>query len=232
MNATKKVEPKKLPSEIYEQLEAIVGPDWISEDRAVVEGYSRGGYVPTEILPKHMKDPTVLPACIVLSGTTEEVQAIVRLCSRYQVPITPYTNGQGFAVPTAPGTVCIHFVRMDKVLEINEDNMTATLQPYVSYNVLQAEAMKKGMWNGGVPLATGICKVASQFAGFGVWQTDLKYSTLSRNIVSVKMVLPDGDILVTGSAGQPGTENFWEDSPGPDIVGLARSSFGTLGIVT
>ena len=234
MNSAKvaKVEPKKLLPEVYKQLEAIVGPDWISKDRAIVEGYSRGLMVPTEILPKHAKDPTVLPACIILPGTTEEVQAIVRLCNRYEVPITPYTNGQMFVTPTTPGTVCIHFARMDRILEINEKNMTATLQPYVSYNVLQAEAMKKGMWNGGTPLATGICKVSSQFAGAGIWQTDLKYGTLSRNIVSVKMVLPDGDILVTGSAGQPGTENFWEYSPGPDIIGLTRSSLGTLGLVT
>jgi len=227
---SKKVEPEKLRREVYQALENIVGPEWISEDRAIVEGYSRGTYIAGEILPKHMKDKTVLPACIVLPGTTEEVQAIVRVCNRREVPVVPYTNGQLGSLATIPGTLCMHFVRMDRI-DIDEENMTATLQPYVSYNQLQADAMKKGLWNGGCPLATGITKLASQYSVAGIWQTDLKYATLNRNILSVKMVLSNGDMLVTGSAGQAGSEDFWEYSPGPDIMGFTRSSLGTTGIV-
>ena len=227
-----KVEPQKLPREVYQELENIVTSVWISEDRANIEGYSRGIVMPTEILPKHMKDKTVLPACIVLPENSEQVQAVVRVCNRNKVPVLPYTNGQLGSVASVPGTLCIHFARMDKIVSINEENMTATLQPYVSYQQLQAAAMKKGLWNGGCPLATGITRVASQFAGAGIWQTDLKYGTLSRNIISVKMVMPNGDLLITGSAGQAGAEDFCEYSPGPDIIGFARSSLGTIGIVT
>jgi len=227
-----KVEPEKLPREVFKTLESIVGPDYITEDRAVVEGYSRGLVIPGEILPKHMKEKTVLPAAIILPETTEEVQAIIRVASRNGIPVVPYTNGQLGSLGTIPGTLCIHMARMDKIININEENMTATLQPYVSYHQLQAETMKKGLWNGGCPLATGITKLASQFVGAGIWQTDLKYGTLSRNVISIKMILSDGDIMVTGSAGQSGAEDFWEFSPGPDIIGLARSSLGTMGILT
>jgi hypothetical protein len=231
--SAKKVEPKRLPRETYQKLEAIVGPDWISEDRAVIECYSKGGHGPTDILPKHMKNPGVIPACVILPESTEEVQAIVRICNRYEVPLFPATNIQSASMATLPGSVCIHFSRMDKVLEINEEDMTAVVQPYASYDKLQSEAMKKGLWNGGCIIAGGTCKIASQFNTYaGMWQSDLKYGGINRNVVSVKEVLSDGELLITGSAGQPATEDFCEFSPGPDLIGLARGSLGTFGLVT
>ena len=84
-------------------------------------------------------------------------------------------------------------------MRIDEDNMSARLGAYADYGQLQAEAMKKGLWNGGTPLATTLCKLSSQSAFVGVWQTDHKYGTLSRNIISIKVVMPDGEILETGS---------------------------------
>ncbi len=112
---------------------------------------------------------------------------------------------------------------MNRVVGIDTQNMSATLEPYVDYAQLQAEAMKRGLWNGGTPLATTLCKLSSQFAFAGLWQTDLKYGLFNRNIVSVKMVLPDGDILETGSRCMPRAGDFWEYGPGPDLMGLQRS---------
>jgi len=60
----------------------------------------------------------------------------------------------------------------------------------------------------------------------------LKYGLFSRNIVSVKMVLPDGEILTTGSRCIPKAGDFWEYGPGPDLMGLQRAGVGTNGIVT
>jgi hypothetical protein len=121
---------------------------------------------------------------------------------------------------------------MNKVLEVNEDTMTARLQAYADYAQLQADAMKKGLWNGGTPLATTLCKLSSQSAFAGVWQTDHKFGTLSRNIISIKVVLPTGDVLVTGSDAVSGMDTFWEYGPGPDLFSLVRGSGGTTGIVT
>ena len=79
---------------------------------------------------------------------------------------------------------------MNRIIHIDTQNMSATLEPYVDYGQLQAETMKRGLWNGGSPLATSLCKMASQFAFAGLWQTDLKYGLLNRNIVSVMDVVP------------------------------------------
>jgi hypothetical protein len=228
-----KVIQKKLPREVYNALKEVVGEQWIYEQRSVVETYSKPSLEAGIFIKKHEKDPQVLPSCVVLPSSTEEIQAIVKICNRYKIPFVPFTNGQVFSNPTNQSpTLIIHFSKMNRIIHIDIDNMTATLEPYVDYAQLQAETMKLGLWNGGSPLATSLCKLSSQFAFAGLWQTDLKYGLLNRNIVSVKMVLPDGEILLTGSRCLPKAGDFWEYGPGPDLLGLQRAGVGTSGIVT
>lgn len=230
----KKCIPSKLPPEVYKALEDIVGTGYISDDRSVVECYSKFSVDAGGTLKKHAKDPSNIPACIVLPGSTEEVQAIMRVCNRFKVPVIPFTNGMiSFNGPTTPEpTICVHVSRMNRVLEIDEDNMTARLGAFADYAQVQAEAMKKGLWNGGSPLATTLCKLSSQSSFAGIWQTDHKFGTLSRNIVSIKLVTPTGDILITGSDTVSGIDTFWEYGPGPDLFSLVRGSGGTAGIIT
>lgn len=230
----KKIVPSKLPREAFQALVDTLGAEWVSEDRAVTETYSHFSVDSAGILKKHLKDPTGIPACIVLPQSTEEVQAIMRIANRFKIQVIPFTNGMiSFNGPTTPlPTICVHVSRMNRVLEIDEENMTATLQAYADYGQLQADAMKKGLWNGGTPLATTLCKLSSQAAFAGIWQTDLKYGTLNRNIISAKVVLPTGDILITGSDTVSGSNCLWEYGPGPDLLSMVRGSAGTTGIIT
>ena len=185
MEADKKVEPLSLSPEIYQSLEDIVGKEYITQDRAILETYSRFSIDIAGLLKKHAKDPSNIPACVVLPSTTEEVQAIVRLANKHKIPFVPFTNGQlGIAnYPTKPiPTICIHFSRMNKILGINTNTMSAKIQPYVDYGQLQADAMKVGLWNGGTPLSTSLCKISSQAILAGLFQTSMKYGTIGKNI--------------------------------------------------
>ncbi len=226
--------PAKLTPEVYKALEDIVGTEYVSEDRAVVECYSKFSVDSSGALKKHAKDPSNIPACIVLPANTREVQAVVHVCNRFKVQFIAFSNGMiSFSGPTTPEpTVCVHTSRMNRVLEIDENNLTARLEAFADYAQLQADAMKRGLWNGGSPLATTLCKLSSQSAFAGIWQTDHKYGTLSRNIVSIKLVTPTGDILITGSDTVSGMDTFWEYGPGPDLFSLVRGSGGTTGIIT
>jgi len=235
MNAPIKVEPRYLPSEVYRALEEIVGKEHITQDRAILETYSKFSVDIASYLKKHAKDPSTIPACVILPSTTEEIQAIVRVANTYKVPFVPFTNGQlGIAsCPTTPQpTIVIHFSRMNQILEINSKTMTARVQPYVDYAQLQAEAMKVGLWNGGTPLATTLCKISSQAILAGLFQTSMKYGTMGKNVISFTLVLPNAEILKTGSCTVDGISDFWEYAPGPDLYGLFRGSSGTLGIIT
>lgn len=229
----KKIIPHKLDPFIYKELEQIVGAEWISQDRAILETYSKLSLDAEGFLKKYHKDPSSLPACVVLPAGTDEVQSIVRLANRYRIAFIPFTNGQAFSAPPRDvPTICIHLSRMHRVLSISRDNMTATLEPYADYGQLLAEAAKVGLWNGGTPLATTVCKLSSQAAFAGIWQTSKKYGLLDRNIISFTVVLPTGDILKTGSLSVPEAEDFWDWGPGPDLIGLIRTSAGTTGIIT
>ena len=232
MNDTRMI-PNRVEPEVYQALENIVGSAWISQDRAVVEAYSKLSLDAEGFLKKHHKDPSNIHACIVLPGSTGEVQSIVRVANRYRVPLVPFTNGQAISSPTfnVP-TICVHLSRMNRVLEVNEENMTATLEPFADYAQLMAEAAKVGLWNGGTPLATTLCKLASQAAFAGIWQTSKKYGLLDRNLVSLTVVLPTGEILRTGARAISEAEDFWDYGPGPDLLGIIRTSAGTTGIIT
>ncbi|MBN2105886.1 MAG: FAD-binding oxidoreductase [Deltaproteobacteria bacterium] len=228
----KKIIPAELPSEVYRELEAIVGKDWITRDRAILETYSKLSIEGKTTLQKHMKDPTSLHACIVLPATVEEVQAVVRTANKYKVPFIPFTNGQMLCTPTnAKPTICIHLSRMNRVLSIDEDNMTASVEAYADYGQVLADAAKVGLWNGGTPLSTTLCKISSQAAFAGIWQTSKKYGLLDRNIISLTMVLPTGEIFKTGANAIAGVKDFWEYAPGPDLFSLVRGSLGTAGII-
>jgi glycolate oxidase len=236
MNQTQsknRIPQNKLDAEIYKILEGIVGSEWISDDRAICETYSKYSIEALAFLKKHLKDGSFIPACVVLPHTVEEIKSIVRVLNRYKVPFSPFTNGQMLSGPTSPAsTVLIHLSRMRNILDIDEENLTMTVEPYVDYSMVQAEAMKRGLWNGGTPLSTSLTKMSSQFAFAGLWQTDLKYSNLGRNVVGVEMVLPDGEILKTGSSCLPNAGMFYECGPGPDLHGILRSSLATTGIIT
>ncbi len=229
----KRIVPAKLPIDVYKAFERIVGKEWISQDRLILETYSKLSIEGRTYLQKHMKDPSSLPACVILPGSTEEIQKIMRVANEYKVPYVPFTNGQMLCTPTTPEpTLCIHLSRMNRVLSIDEENMTATLEAYADYGQLLADASKVGLWNGGTPLSTTLCKLSSQAAFAGIWQTSKKYGLLGRNIISLTVVLSTGEIVKTGSGTIEGVKDFWEYGPGPDLFGIFRGSLGTSGIIT
>lgn len=129
------------PKITYRALEDVVGPEFVSNDPAICIAYSRGGYG-MGVYDRAKK----LPGCVILPKDTEEIQAIVRIANRYKIPYIPVsTYFISFCTPLRSNTIMMHFKRMDR-LEIDEKNMSALVQPYVTYSQLQIEAMKRGLF--------------------------------------------------------------------------------------
>ena len=78
-----KMIPNRVPPEVYQALESVVGPQWVSQDRAIIECYSKLSIDAEGFIKKHLKDPSSIPACVVLPGNTEEVQGVVRIAGGY-----------------------------------------------------------------------------------------------------------------------------------------------------
>jgi len=214
---------------IYEQLVNILGPRYVSDDPGVIEAYARERQA-ASYTTKGRSEFVVLP------GSTEDVQKILRLANRYNFPFSVMSCGLlglCFAVEGIPYWCQVDLKRMDK-LEIDEKNMYAIVEPYVTHGQLQVEAMKKGLFNATTTPGTQSSVLANHVA-FGFQGSCYRTGFGSKNILGVEWVLPNGEILRTGSLAAPGAGAFWGEGPGPDGRGLVRGlmgHMGGLGIVT
>lgn len=211
-------------------LEEAVGEENVSREPAVLDAYAWQPFL--------NEDPelwTVRPAAVVLPASTAEVQAVVKACNRHGLKFKALCTGWGVhAGPTTEGVVQIDLRRMDRILEIDEKNMYAVVEPYVSGAQLQAEAMKRGL-NTHLIGAGPVCSpLASATSMHGVGHDGIYMSYSPRNVLGVEWVLPDGELLRLGT---PGSEEGWfsGDGPGPSLRGIMRGAsgaFGGLGVFT
>ena len=224
---------------IKELLAGAVAKEWVSDDRAICESYSKDPFVGV-VHRKHRRDLTTVPEFVVLPASTEEVASVLRIATRYDLKVIPIGTGANMAGLCVPGregyrVISLDLKRMDRILEIDDVNMTARIQPCVSIARTQAETMKRGLWNGGTPLGPANVGLLSNimFSGGSTWQSALKYGLGVRSLVNLTIVLPNGDILKTGSLTLPQAGNFGWSGPGPEIKGLFDwGHCGTFGVVT
>ena len=234
MTTREKVVPQKLSREAYRALESVVGKEWVTEDRVMIEAYVVNTDDAGASLRVLKRDARMRAAAVVMASSTEEVQGVVRAANRYGFHIVCVGNMQLASAPTLPGTIMLSMRRMDKMW-VDEENMRITVQPFIDYGKIHHEAAKKGLWLGGSGWHGAIAKPCSQYVTYGLWQSDLKYSGLARNTVGLTMVQSDGSILKIGSSAVSGTDEipFTERFPGPNLMGMMKGSFGgTRGIVT
>jgi hypothetical protein len=221
---------------VVQALAEVVGPKYVSTEREICQAYSKDP-APNITLRLMRKDPLCVPEGVIMPSTTEEVQAIMRIANRYGVKIIVLGSGDnltGLCIPSRTKSMIMDLRRMDKILEIDEENQIARFQPFVSYCRLQAETMKRGLWNGGTPAApSSNAIIANTLAYGGDWQTSNAYGLGTRSILSMTIVLANGEILRTGSHGMnPGDGTFWY-GPGPDVKCIFEIlSCGALGVIT
>jgi len=218
-----------LKRDIYSALEDVVGPENISEDPVILDAYAWRSGMAT------LHDRFVLRyEAVTLPGSTAEVQAIVKLCNRYRIRFIASSTGWGsYCDPGGPGVIKMDLRRMRRILEINEKNMYAVVEPYVIFAQLQAEAMKRGL-NCNVTGAGGNCSALPIAAHQGIGHMSHSLSYGDRNQLALEWVTPDGEVVSLGSLGASG-EWFCGDGPGPSLRGIVRGNstpLGGLGVYT
>jgi len=224
-----------LAKEIYEQFEAVVGPDYITDDPAVLDTY----VTPMAQSQHHMGPAynTFTPRgqAVLLPAKTEEVQAIVRLCNKYKIKYkaasTFWTSRANISDDYA---ITLDMRRMDRILEINRKDQYAVIEPYVIGSTLQAEAMKVGLNTTIIGAGSSCSPLASACANGGPSPFALYGGLLRENLLAFEWVMPTGEILRSGSQGQ-GLGWFCDDGPGPGMRGLimaGQGSMGALGVFT
>ncbi len=217
--------------ETYRLLEAIVGADNVTGDPAMLDGYAFQWLA--ELVRPNQSHFMPRPAAVALPASTEEVAAIVRLCNEHKVKVKPISTGwYHWAAPLKEPEVdpCIQLDlrRMNRILEIDEKNLYAVVEPYVICAQLQAETMKRGLNINviGAGASTSILASACAYAGMG--PSTFHMGSNSDNLLALEWVTPEGEIVRTGSLGS-GNGWFCGEGPGPGVRGVVRGSLGSRG---
>ena len=213
---------------IYDELVNTLGPEYVCDDPAVMEAYRRESQSPSFMTRRRYE-------FVALPGSTEDVQQIMKLANRYKFPVSVFSTGlfMGSCSAMAPYWCLTDPKRMNRI-EIDEKNMYAIVEPYVTHAQVSAEAMKRGLVNG-TPEAGSQSSSLANHVFIGLQGTAYRTGCAPRNILGVEWVLPNGDVLRTGSLAVSGAGYFWGEGPGPDARGLLRGlvgHLGSLGVIT
>jgi len=215
----------------YHALEDIVGPEYITQEPVVLDTYC---YVwANEVLVGDKF--SARPVAVVMPEAVEEVQAIVRVCSRFGIRCRPFASGFETAALTASAPMlCVDMRRMNRIVEIDRKNKIAVVEPYVSQAALFIETMKVGLRPNMIGAGPSGSVLAGTAAHFGSGPTNISTDFGGRNLLGIEWVLPDGDILRLGPVGA-GSAAVNADGPGPSLRGVVRGyggANGGLGIFT
>lgn len=167
-----------------------------------------------------------LADAVVYVETIEEVQKVVKIATRHLTPIIcrgAGTNTVGACVPTHGGII-LNFSKMNKILEINPQNMTARVQPGVVVGELQKEVEKLGLFYPPDPSNLKISTIGGSIAQNSAGARCFKYGATKDYIIDMLVVTADGNLIRTGS-------NTIKNAAGYNLGSLFIGSEGTLGIV-
>ena len=158
--------------------------------------------------------------------STEEVAALMKICSLHHIPVTTRGAGTGLVGGCVPlfGGLVLCTAKMDKILSFDEEQFGVVTQPGVLLETLKAEALKRGLMyppDPGQKLATIGGNVSTNAGGMRA----IKYGTTKDYVRGLTVVLPSGEVLHLG-------ENVAKTSMGYNLTQLITGSEGTLGIIT
>src|SRR5712691_2284493 len=207
---------QRLANRIVSDLKSIVGAEYIRVDAASLVAYG------VDALGKgHPPDLVVLPA------NTEQVAAIARLCNAERVPLVVRGAGTGFtggAVPSCGG-VLLSMERFTRILEIDELNLLAVVEPNVINADLQRAVEKSGLFYPPDPASLNQSSIGGNVAECAGGPRAFKYGTTKRYVLALEAVLPTGEIINTGSKAVKNVVGY-------DLTQLLVGSEGTLAIIT
>ncbi|MBW2284210.1 MAG: FAD-binding protein [Deltaproteobacteria bacterium] len=200
---------------LIERLGEIVGPENVLSTHMDLMLYSYDA-----------SQDKAMPDVVVLPGSTDEVSRVMALAHTHKVPILGRGSGTNLTGGTVPvkGGIVVHFSRMNRILEIDIPNRTATVEPGVITLDLQTEVLKKGFVYQPDPASQKVSTIGGNVAENSGGPHCLKYGVTSNHVQGLELVLDDGTVVWTGG-------KAW-DQPGYDITGLFVGCEGTLGLVT
>ncbi len=205
---------------IADELRSIVGErQVIFNDPEKLEPFSRD----------EIPDPRYahMPEAVVRPDAAEQIAAIMKLANRERIPVTPRGAGSGLSGGAVPlhGGIVILLDRMNRIIEIDRNNMMAVVEPGVITAAINEKLAGTGLFYAGYPMSLETCFIGGNVAENAGGGKAVKYGVTSRYVLGLEVVTPTGDIVELGG-------KLIKDVTGYNMVQLMLGSEGTLGIFT
>ncbi|NND67785.1 MAG: FAD-binding protein [Halioglobus sp.] len=167
-----------------------------------------------------------LPLAVALPESTEQAQAVLRICHELNVPVVPRGAGTGLTAGSMPHPegVLLCLSKLDKIVEIDPLGRTARVQPGVSNLAITQAVAAHGLYYGPDPSSQIACSIGGNVAANSGGVHCLKYGLTVHNILSLKLLTIEGEELKIGGRAL--------DGPGLDLMALLTGSEGLLAVVT
>ncbi len=214
---------------LYEELAQIVGNKYCSDKDYINVAYSRG-------LDPCL--PEIIPQIVIRPESKEQIVEIIKTANSHKTPIVPRGGGCGLmggSKPYTEDTIVVDMTRMDKILDIDEDNYTVTVQCGINWSRLNAVLFDRGFYTGNMGPGSGLNAAIggglSHHSGGGGGCA--KYGKCTENCIGLEVVLGSGEMIKLGSEENKYVEKpFFRLGLGPDLMGIFLGDNGTMGIKT
>ncbi len=200
-----------------EALKELIGSQNVKTDKAHLLAYS---YDAT----RERFEPDV----VLFPKDEEDVSKILKFCNERSIPVVPRGAGSGFtggALPAKGGAVLAVEKHMNKILEIDMENMVAVVQPGVINKELQREVEKRGLFYPPDPASQEYSTIGGNVAENAGGMRAAKYGITKDYVMGIRAVLPNGDIVRAG-------KKTIKDVAGYNLAGILIGSEGTLAVIT
>ncbi len=172
-------------------------------------------------------DLEAMPDLVVFPGAAAEIARIVRWANEFAFPVVPRgagTGRTGGSVPVAGGVVLV-LTRLNRILEINPQDLVAVVEPGVITGRLQKAVEDYGLWYPPDPSSADFCTIGGNVAECAGGAMAVQYGVTRDYVLGLEVVLPTGDIIEAGSRTMKGVVGY-------DLTRLFLGSEGTLGVIT
>lgn len=205
-----------IPSEAKRALQSILGSGYKDDQQTLVT---------------HSYDGTpmqqAMPDAVVYPESTQQVSDIMKVLHEYRIPLISRGSGTNLCGGTVPvnGGVVMVMQRMDKILEVDMENLTATVQPGLNTKQFSTHVESLGLFYPPDPSSMAISTIGGNIAECSGGLRGLKYGTTKDYVIGLEAVLANGDIIRTGG-------KLMKDVAGYDLTKLLVGSEGTLAVIT
>jgi glycolate oxidase len=208
---------------LVRDLKAILGVDRVVSDPIDLQCYAFDAGLHTVLHPQ-------IPLAVVLPRSTEEAAAVVRLARQHRTSITPRggASGQAGGCVASPGGIVMDCTAMHRILEVTPDNLQTWVQSGITYSALNARLASHDLYLPTSPSSGDACTIGGMLANNSCGPQSLKYGPISHWVLGLEVVLPSGEIIVTGGE-RSGAK---KSTSGLNLTQLFVGSGGTLGFIT